>query len=351
MGVFSVRIGLLNGIYGVLDGISDKYKVSTSQIDRNTAIKFCGEELVTYQVVEITYGAKLFSKTRSFETRHNGAINGEWAWRDHNGALVFPNGKTAKKFASEDDALVSGHWPDGETQICIEKSLASYLEIEVGDTVTINDIGYSVIGIYNLAQIDEDYFFQYFYYLTDSHNYTFNSLFLNFSDARSAHDCYNNFNNNGYNAYVDHSSKLATTYFTLIDPIKLTLDAVCCLVMAVIVIILYTLMTLFYRQRKQYICQLKLLGAENGTILGIYLGVAIAILLIVTLLSTALGVAFSTFFLNFCEKLFQLTFKNSFNALVPFLSFLILSAITAILFAISGKKIRSDIIAQEIKSE
>lgn len=140
-------------------------------------------------------------------------------------------------------------------------------------------------------------------------------------------------------------------YFEIIQPVQLVLDAISVLILAVIVVALYTLMTVFFRQRKTLICQLKLLGGDNGTILSIYIGLAVAIILIATLLASLLGVLFNNFFLNFFESIFQLAFRATFNIFVPVISFFTLVALTSALFALSGKRIRSDIIAQEIKAE
>ena len=75
------------------------------------------------------------------------------------------------------------------------------------------------------------------------------------------------------------------------------------------------------------------------------------IIFVATLFASLLGVLFNNFFLNFFESIFQLAFRATFNIFVPVISFFILAALTALLFALSGRRIRSDIIAQEIKAE
>lgn len=367
-GVLSVRMDAVNGMYSVLDEVSTEYRLSTqSDGDGGMARELMSDGLVFGYSEGITVKTTMYSDRTSIDLPYYGEINGwegeinDWTGYHHwEGTLVVLNDYALSVFDMHEDAVISGHWPDGNDQILLEKIIAYFLEVEVGDRVTIQGHDYTLCGIYDKLMLSEKTFMNTildtYYYVTDSRTVNYEYTYAMFSSTSSAHACYKRLIGSGFSVSVYHDMGTyakddAHMYFEILQPVQLALDAIAVLVLAVTVIALYTLMTVFYRQRKKFICQLKLLGAGNGTILGIYLGLAIAMLLVVTVLGSLLGILFNTFFLNFFRLIFQLNFKATFNVLVPIISFVILAALTAALYALAGRKIRSDIIAQEIKAE
>lgn len=353
IGVLSVRLDFVNGFYSILDEKFSSYvAISYSGCTIEDLLKIRPNELYVNSKRELTMDAVLVNADGQLLKTSD--INENAGVATDLGAVIVLNDKTISKLNSASNALVSGQWNSVEKQICIDKSIADALSLAVGDTVTFSQYSYVVSGIFDKQLLPSDYFFNFYYYVTDSNELGINTTKMVFYDARSAHASYNKFSKANVSVQVSglgQVSSWVTSYFSYITPIKLMLDSVAVLFFAVMVVILYTLMSLFFRQRKSFICQLKLLGAGSGTVLGIYLGIAVAIFLVVTLIATGLGMLFNSYFMYLCEKVFELPFRTTFTVLAPLISFAVLTLFTAALFALSGSKMRSDIIAQEIKAE
>lgn len=365
IGALSVRMDFVNGFYSLLDEDFTTFKLALySSRPIEDFLNVSPNELYVNSKFGLTYTVSALVNADG-EALEISDIDENVRASDDLGAIIVLNNKTVSKLNSASDALISGEWNSAENQICIDKSIADALNLAVGYTVTIvhdeqyspySPYSYVISGIFDKQLLPGDSFFGslYYYYISGSPELVIDKMQMVYYDARSAHDCYNRFAKANISVQVNGKGQFSswvTSYFSYITPIKLTLDSVTALFLAVMVVILYTLMTLFYRQRKPFICQLKLLGADNGTIFGIYLGIAVAIFLVVTVISSGFGLLFNSYFMSLCETVFEMSFRTTFSVFVPLISFAVLALITAILFAVSGRKIRSDIIAQEIKAE
>lgn len=364
MGVLSMRLDFVNGFYSVLDENYSAYSLSAYYMGKRIEdyLNISPNELYKYSLTGLTCADITFFNEDGQSLSMYSLVEDEYKTRDFGTAITL-NNKTISKLNSASNAIISGQWNSAENQICIDKAIADALNLAVGDTATIvcydvySQYSYVISGILDKQLLTSDYFFGslYYYYISGSPELVIDSANMIYYDIRSAHACYEKFSKANISlqlaGFGQPKTHFLTSYFTYITPIKLTLDSVTALFLAVMVVILYTLMTLFFRQRKSFICQLKLLGANDGTIFGIYLGIAVAIFLVVTAVSSGLGLLFNSYFMYLCETVFELPFRTTFSVLVPLISFAVLALITALLFAISGRRIRSDVIAQEIKAE
>lgn len=361
IGVLSLRMDFVNGFYSLLDADFTSYLVETNSYEIDEMLSVSPNELYAYTEFTLTNGDITYVNEDGQSLQATDLHENTNVYTNF-GVVIILNNKTTSKLNSASDAIISGQWNNGVNQICIDKSIADALNLAVGDTFTIEhhelftQRSYVISGIFDRQLFPSDHFFKYYFYITNDHEYEpyWPTILMFYYDVRSAHDCYNRFSKANMSTQVvgiGQVSSWVTSYFSYITPIKLTLDSVALLFLAVMIVILYTLMTLFYRQRKPFICQLKLLGADNGTIFGIYLGIAVAIFIVVTVISSGLGLLFNSYFMSLCETIFELSFRTTFSVFVPLISFAVLALITALLFAISGRRIRSDVIAQEIKAE
>lgn len=363
IGVFTLRMDFVNGFYSLLDEDYTSYLVRTNSYKIDKILSVSPNELYANNDFTLTNGIITYVNDDGQSIKAIDLHENTDAYTQL-GAIIILNNKTVSKLNSVSNALVSGQWNSAENQICIDKSIADALNLAVGDTVTIahydtyTQHSYVISGIFNRQLLPSDYFFKFYFYVTNDNEYEphwTTHIQMVYYDARSAHACYEKFSKANISLQFDGlgqpKTHFLTSYFSYITPIKLTLDSVALLFFAVMVVILYTLMTLFFRQRKPFICQLKLLGADSGTVLGIYLGIAVAIFLVVTAIASGLGMLFNSYFIYMCERIFDLSFRTTFSVLVPLISFAMLALITALLFAVSGRRIRSDVIAQEIKAE
>lgn len=361
MGALSVRMDFVNGFYSYLDENFSSYVIVAYRLKTiDDLMKISPDELYLNNKTWLTCAVTL--ENAEGQSMGTTDISENAGLYSDLGAILVLNDKTKSKLDSASDALVSGQWNSGERQICVDKKVAEFLSLAVGDTVSIipkepsaPQLSYVVSGIFDREPLKEDYFFNFHYYITESNEFEFSNARMIYYDARSAHASFSKYEDTLGSLSVTGLkyplSSPITDYFRNIMPIKLTLDVAVALFFAVMVVIVYTLMTMFYRQRKPFICRLKLLGAGSGTVFGIYFGIAVAIFLVVTLISSGFGVLFNIYFMHLCETVFELSFRTTFSAVVPLLSFAVLTAFTALMFALSGRRIRSDIIAQEVKAE
>ena len=123
------------------------------------------------------------------------------------------------------------------------------------------------------------------------------------------------------------------------------------IVLAIVVIIaLYSLVSVLFRQRKAQICRLTILGANDVTVAGIYCGIIIVLILAVVLLATALGVAFNYFFMDLCADMMGYAFFAHFNVYMPFVAFAVFGAIAFALWLVVNRHTKNNL-ATEIRYE
>ena len=121
-----------------------------------------------------------------------------------------------------------------------------------------------------------------------------------------------------------------------------------------VLFILYSLIAIFYRQRKGQICRLKLLGATSHTVAAIYCSIAVLLVAVAVILGTLFSLAFNVYFIDLCGRLFKqfsASFVSRFRPTVPFSVLIALSAFTVLLFFRVNHKIRNAAIAQEVRHE
>ncbi len=124
------------------------------------------------------------------------------------------------------------------------------------------------------------------------------------------------------------------------------------LVLGVMVLfILYSLIAIFYRQRRTQICRFRLLGASSRSIAGVYCTIVMLLAIVATGLGTAFSILFNHFFMGLCSELFEWTFAAHFCSSVPFALLLGICIFDLVLYGIFSLKIKNARIAEEIKHE
>ncbi len=124
------------------------------------------------------------------------------------------------------------------------------------------------------------------------------------------------------------------------------------LVLGVMVLfILYSLIAIFYRQRRTQICRFRLLGASSGSVASVYCTIVLLLAVIATALGTAFSILFNHFFMGLCSELFEWTFAAHFYPAVPFALLFGICVFDLVLYGIYSFKINNTRIAEEIKHE
>ena len=151
----------------------------------------------------------------------------------------------------------------------------------------------------------------------------------------------------GFDAHVGW---IYEDYYNDIIQVRAVFTAVDIVLAIVVLIALYSLVSVLFRQRKTQICRLKILGASDATVAGVYCGITIVLMLDVVLLATALGVAFNYFFMDLCTDMMGYAFFAHFNVYMPFVAFVVFGAIAFALWLVVNRHTKNNL-ATEIRYE
>lgn len=261
------------------------------------------------------------------------------------------NADDAYQFSVWDDALVSGEWPSASGQACISATIYNAIGANVNQTITIGDESYTVVGIYYVSRIEKNASNHTppvaYYYVSVDENYPLDECFLDFDDSANLRQCYDRLKNGGYNPVLPPMVQLR---FENIDLALSFFSAIAVVLAIVDLFILYSLMALFYRQRKQQICRMKMLGARNVVIAGIYCFVATVLVIFSTVLGSVLSIGFNRYYMQLCTLLFGTVFNATFRIALPLALFGVFIIFVLVLFAFFQRKIGNTRIAEEVRS-
>lgn len=262
------------------------------------------------------------------------------------GTIIYSNDNSAGMFGAYDYPIF-GNWPQGDYEICLSAYVANALEVSVGDTITVAERQFTLTGIYDTADnADPAQNYDRAYYLSVGDDTAIEQITIQFASSEEMFKCYRVL----LRADTDVYCNMAYMYDN-INEMQAVLTAVAVLLAVVIIIAMYSLVSLIFKQRREHICRLKLLGATNKTVAGIYCGIISLIMLLVCLLGTALGVAFNVYFMYICEHIFGFAFAPQFNFIIPVVTFAALIVVCILLWLMASRKLKQNSIAEAIRHE
>ena len=169
---------------------------------------------------------------------------------------------------------------------------------------------------------------------------------MNFDTAKQAFEAYRQLQRRGIDVYLGWYEG----YYTDLTQMRAAFTAVDVVLTIVIIISLYSLVSILFRQRKTQICRLKILGASDNVIAGIYCGTVIFLMLAVVLLATAIGIAFNYYFMGLCAVMLQYNFVSHFNVYAPFVAFAVFCLVTYLIWLVVNRRTKNKL-ASEIRYE
>lgn len=341
-GVISVQADLSQNIYADIDGSGIQLYLNVqSACLQDIRSEFEGL-IVTAQKKGITQSAYLTNTNGdSFETSQTEVIDNTTIISNYNGAIISLNKATSDTLRNS-SKLLQGEWPTAENEICICSYIAEYLNITTGDTLFIDDTAYTVSGIFNNNVLG------YYYFVTVSNDIKLDKITAYFDSSENMYSAYAKLTNYGYTVEMPPT---VNSYLENLSSVKGFLSSCAAILALVIIAVLYSLISIFYRQRKAYICQLKILGATKYTVAAVYCGIAVLMLFVSSSISTAFAIFFNNYILNLCSDLFGMAFSAHFNFAVPVLVFALLVLATFTFYLIFARKTKSAWVAQEIRNE
>lgn len=267
----------------------------------------------------------------------------------YSGTIVNLNDELSVVLEQVDNTLISGTWVNDQNQINISSDLARYLQVETGSYLYIDDFKFLIVGIYDAYEfILSDIPINSDYILTIDSNEKMDEIKIHHSQASVLYSINNKFKAAG------HSSSLSQNllaFFKNVKTMETTLLAVALLLIAIIILILYSLTSLILLYRRGFISQLKLIGTSDKDVMYLYVSIIIAVIIITTLLATILSIYFNDYILRVATDLFAIEFRASINFTIPALFIFISSLFAFILYSIVNKQTKTRRIAEMIRND
>lgn len=335
LGILSVYGDLMSNLCMHLDEREDKCFVSA----KNASLAIFGED-------GLTYGSNHSNDELSFNgNRFDGKIevseivDGEQITVVHMSQpiAVTPN----ETFRQLTVAPIEGRWLQNEGEICLLGYVADILQSSVGDNVTLGNIQLTVVGIYaGDADLTP-------YIYSAPANVQLDWVRHYAANSAETFQYYRALTRRGYDMEIQNDRGL----YDAVNTMQATFAAITAALAAVILGILYSLTSVTFRQRKEHICRLEMLGATRGVIAAVYCGIIWLLLAAVTLCSAGLGYAFGAYFSDLCSTIFGFAFTSRFRFIYPVIAFAVLGITTAAIWYITNARTRSGELAKEVRCE
>lgn len=375
LSVISVLIDIPNGFYSGLDNMFPYTTLSVSDIDATAAIERGGTPL--YGTVDgITRYSTLTAKKSVSVTPSPMADDKEPIQLQPTLEISFTMITTSglPLFNEYSSCVTKGKLPEKCGEMALMSDIAKMIDASIGDEVTVSPdqsyvdpdgkldlsnvapMTFTVTGLINMSKLNSiknsDYRSHpipasYVYAVSDA--LSFNSLCIDYPSSRKVHS--------EMKFYLGQGKEIKAhdqNAYEIIDTAVAFFGAVTAVLGLMVVFIIYSLIAIFYRQRKGMICRLKLFGASDRQIALIYCTITVSLVLIGVIVGSVLALAFNSYFINLCGSLFDTisaNFESHFRPIVQFTVFMILALITMGLFFVFDRKIKRAPIAAEVRYE
>ena len=262
------------------------------------------------------------------------------------GQMCYMNDAMRNSLSAYDDRL-TGRWMENDYEICLSRYVFDKLNAKLGDVVTIDGRSYTVVGVFDWED-NEDLLNMWgkTYFATVGDDVAHERVIAEVENSSRMFELVRYFKRRGFEIFDFQSQWM----YDNITEVQAALTAVVTVLCIVIVVTLYSLISMIFRQRKTHICRLKILGATNGDVIAVYCGIIVVLLLCVVIVATALGIAFNVYFMDLCEQLLEFKFTARFNVYAPFVAFGAFCGVTYLLWLIVNRKTKSSL-AEEIRYE
>lgn len=348
LSVVSVRIDVPDGMYDTITDKSTTMFLVVKNVTLSDAEGF-GGDLVYGEVKGITSevtavadnGAKMNFLSSSYSSF--GAF-----YNETRGIIVSEN----TDFSYFDKFFIDGNYPSAPGEMLISNYMMSQMGVDIGSEISFGENTFSVKGVFDSSAYDVPKEGAHlplvsFYVVMDG-NVIIEEAFVDHGDARDLRATAERLEAMGYSPEVLEAIAANISNIDLAEAFFMAMA----IVLAIMVFfILYSLIATFYRQRRQQICRLKLLGATTGKIAGVYCLIAGLLIIIAVGIGSALSIAFNVYFMNLCSMLFDSTFVPHFHIAVPLVLLVAMGLFMLLLYVSYQRKIADAEIAQEVKHE
>ncbi len=376
LSVISVLIDIPDGFYS---GLNDMYNFNTltvSDIDLDTATEHGGEPIygTKYGITQystIISNKQINSTPSTYAISEENAINQEPTFTLK---IYMLTGEGIELMEKYSQAVTKGRLPKENGEMLINSDTAERIGATIGSEVSfspdgsyvdpddkidlseVEEMKFTVVGISDYTKI---YNYKnrhsnevpipaaHIYLVSDVSQ--FDVLCMNFDDSKTLHGEYRYFMKLGKDCKPNDLSS-----YEMIDTAVAFFGAVTAVLGIMVVFIIYSLIAIFYRQRKGMICRLKLFGATDKQIGFIYCSITVTLILLGVAIGSLIAIAFNSYFIGLCGSLFDTissNFVSHFRPIVQAIVFIILSLFTIGIFIVFDKRIKNTSISAEVRYE
>lgn len=346
LSVVSVLIDVPEGLYVGIDQENTFFYCTVNDANIRSVRNYGG----TYAYARrqwITEEAVLMAPSTGRYFRNYINVQGENVTRFRGYVVTSDSYEALGKY---DDSLIDGNWINAAGQICLARSVAYALDVKVGDVISLSAYELKVTGIYDYAKTEgvSCEIPQAYYYLVLPETAMMDVINVDYTCSQDADEACRTMVRDGLNASLPSYIAVHVKNIALVEAF---FSAVVAVLGVMVMFVIYSLITLFYRQRRVQICRLKLLGASDGTIAGIYCSIALALVIVSTIIAAALSILFNQYFISLCAILYGNTFTSHFYIAIPAILLAVLGLFTILLFAVYNRRIVVSAIAAEVRHE
>ncbi len=279
-----------------------------------------------------------------------------------------------KEFEPYKKLVGKGRLPNAPGEICINATVAKLVGASIGDTVTLRpdpqyaeeydftgreETSFTLVGTHDNSVISRynaihprDYIVpSYYFYLMMPEETTYSTLTFLMPNSRTMHQTALSLIRGGREATMDGTSERQMENVALAQAF---FGAIAAVIGFMVLFILYSLIAIFFRQRRAQILRMRLLGATSFLVAAVYCTVAIFLVFLGVVLGSAFSMAFNVYFMGLCGSLFKTfssNFISHFRPIIPFILLLVLAAFTLILFFVVNRKVRNARLSVEVRHE
>lgn len=197
--------------------------------------------------------------------------------------------------------------PQNAWEILLDGFIAEQLQVGVGDKVQINDYNFTVCGTYN-REIDGFDKIHYPFVMSVDENTLFDVLNSEFDSSYTAYLQYLRLQRLGVDVEYGYSLKFYMDNLSLVNGF---LIAIALTLFAVNLLILYAMFSVILRNRRSYVCRLKIMGASNALVFAVYFVIIAVLLAVICVAAFFLSKLMVSNIMEACSQAFESAFAVS----------------------------------------
>ncbi len=309
---------------------------------------YCENAVVRAKLKNYTHTTKLeCSNGNYFDTDQFEQKEEVTYLKSYNGVVLYSYEHFANKL-KEQNINLEGSWHKGKNQIVLSDIVAEQLQAKIGDSIKILDNTFLLVGIFDFDLLNQIDYHGAYYYLSFDNEKVFDTMNVSMSESYDTYKLFNKLKGKGFE--VTFFSMYAQ-YFENVRLMEMVLVIFAIIIFIGIMIVLYSFISIILMNRKNYICQLKLLGLKEKDIFAVYMSIIVLLLIVSVIFATFIGYFFNSYIMSLCVKLFDMKIKASLNFYLSPIIFVVTCLFAGLIYMFINKKLKNKMVAQLVKEQ